>query len=622
MQAAIEATGETNGYAELTTLPSATVVVIDDDQAGVVITPSAVSPSEAAGSATFDVRLAKQPSATVGVALSSTLSRALLTTASSSTPSANVTVSFTPATWSMAQAVTVHGVDDAVAGGVAFGLIETSIDAAATTDTTGYATLAAGAIEDLQVELMDDEILYVDQSATGAADGSSWLDAFSTVQAALDAAVAGQQIWVAAGTYRPTATAADVSITMKANVELYGGFLGTERHVYERDLQAAETIVSGDYAGDDTPGVFDATRDDNAKTVVRGASYARLDGFTVRGGEDGTPVVISNKDYNLGAGMYNESVHNLYVGHVRFTDNRATNVGGATEGYGGGMGNVGSNLDLRDVSFISNSATSRGGGMGNVGSSPTLTDVTFTSNTAGTFGGGMYNNASSPTLTHVSFTSNSASANGDGIYNNSNSDPTLTNCAFGGHRADQDVFDNDVASVPIITYTCAEQALTGTGNVDLASSPFDVVAASGEVFLDQASGCVDAGSDTEANAAEASFASLGLLRWYQSTTSTDGTLDLDATPGEGTDDVDAGRHYDLNSAWIETFSESAGTLSFATHNAVSCELSSDADDTVLALDSSQLLSGSRSHTWPTDTTVILRCFDASGSASVAATTIP
>jgi len=46
--------------------------------------------------------------------------------------------------------------------------------------------------------------IYVDEDATGNADGTSWTDAYTNVQDALAVAVAGEDIWVAEGICRPS----------------------------------------------------------------------------------------------------------------------------------------------------------------------------------------------------------------------------------------------------------------------------------------------------------------------------------------------------------------------------------------------------------------------------------
>ena len=104
-------------------------------------------------------------------------------------------------------------------------------------------------------------ILYVNQAANGNNTGDSWANAFTSLQSALDLAEACntvQNIWVAAGTYYPSAyprqstpqssgTIDDRSFTFHLvnGVALYGGFSGTETTLGERDITNNTTTLSG-----------------------------------------------------------------------------------------------------------------------------------------------------------------------------------------------------------------------------------------------------------------------------------------------------------------------------------------------------------------------------------------
>ncbi|RME12714.1 MAG: hypothetical protein D6802_03465, partial [Ardenticatenia bacterium] len=74
---------------------------------------------------------------------------------------------------------------------------------------------------------------YVKAGATGAADGSSWTDAYTTVQNALANANC-TEIWVAKGVYYPDEGTGQTNddrastFQLKNGVALYGGFAGTE----------------------------------------------------------------------------------------------------------------------------------------------------------------------------------------------------------------------------------------------------------------------------------------------------------------------------------------------------------------------------------------------------------
>ena len=73
------------------------------------------------------------------------------------------------------------------------------------------------------------DTIYVDADATGANDGSSWDNAYTALQPALDGASSGDEIWVAAGIYTPTLEMSPgitrtASFQLKNGVALYGGF--------------------------------------------------------------------------------------------------------------------------------------------------------------------------------------------------------------------------------------------------------------------------------------------------------------------------------------------------------------------------------------------------------------
>jgi len=94
--------------------------------------------------------------------------------------------------------------------------------------------------------------LYVNKNATGANNGISWADAFTDLQDALTDVVAGEEIWIAQGSYTPHASSRSALFMInKENLKLYGGFNGTETQLSERIIDSNETILSADLQGND-----------------------------------------------------------------------------------------------------------------------------------------------------------------------------------------------------------------------------------------------------------------------------------------------------------------------------------------------------------------------------------
>lgn len=171
-------------------------------------------------------------------------------------------------------------------------------------------------IQNLKADNEPRTILYVDKSATGLNDGSSWANAYVDLQSALANFVAQDEIWVAAGTYTPHASDRKATFDLPDKALLYGGFDGSETLRSQRDPKTNVTILSGDLSANDNATITDteATRQDNSYHVVsiRGnAQNVVVDGFTISGGNaNGTDdtscaTSASNQYYDSrGAAVY------------------------------------------------------------------------------------------------------------------------------------------------------------------------------------------------------------------------------------------------------------------------------------------------------------------------------
>jgi predicted outer membrane repeat protein len=285
-----------------------------------------------------------------------------------------------------------------------------------------------------QAVVVDTKCYVKANAGSGANTGLSWANAYTNLQSALGSSDC-TEVWVAAGTYKPT-TGSDRTATfqLKNGVTLYGGFAGISETLLNQRIPGTNpTILSGDIGTSSVTG-------DNVYHVVSGASGAVLDGFTITGGNADGP----NSPDNRGGGLYNPTGSSPALTNVSVLTNSAE--------LGGGIYNeANSNPALTSVTFSGNTAID-GGGIYSSGSSSTLTNATFSGNSASNSGGGMYNEAgSSPMLTNVTLSSNSASAFGGGIFNTS-ANPTIRNTILWGNTASSAgaQIHND-GSVPVVS---------------------------------------------------------------------------------------------------------------------------------------------------------------------------
>jgi hypothetical protein len=117
-------------------------------------------------------------------------------------------------------------------------------------------------------------VVYVDDDASGSDDGTSWADAFTSLQSALDMVRAGDEVWVATGTY-VTGTSSTATFALVDGVALYGGFAGDEQTLEQRAGLYLRTVLSGTPA----PGASE-----HVVSAIDAGPTTRLDGFRIRNG--------------------------------------------------------------------------------------------------------------------------------------------------------------------------------------------------------------------------------------------------------------------------------------------------------------------------------------------------
>lgn len=349
-------------------------------------------------------------------------------------------------------------------------------------------------------------VINVDGRAAGNNDGSNWIDAYADLQSAIGGALAGDEIHVAQGVYTPAAAFGSRSATfgLLNGVVIQGGYAGIGApDPNMRDIDAYETILSGDLNGND--GADFANNSDNSYHVVTGSGTdytAVLDGFTITAGNANvldldargggmlnylaTPVVINctfKKNYALtmGGGMFNLESSPV-ITNCTFIENVSDDDGGGIRNYirsdaiitncrfirnycfedGGGIGNrKDSNAFINNCTFIGNYAGAGGGMENHVGQIqttdvPIITNCTFIGNISNE-GAGMRNNDANPIVRNCIFVGNI----GSGMNNRTNT-PTITNCIFWANTEDS----LDGNGEPVVTFCDVQGGFAGTGNID------------------------------------------------------------------------------------------------------------------------------------------------------------
>ena len=318
-------------------------------------------------------------------------------------------------------------------------------------------------------------IVYVDLNANGAVDGTSWENAYTDLSLAIEDAVSGQEIWVAAGTYYATTCPMFACngndrkkhFTLKLGVALYGGFTGTEVTRADRDWLMNETLLSADLNDDD---VWDngagtwSNREENAWHVIFITNdyylddTTILDGFTIKNGQaDVGPTDNTAGGIRLGANNA-PTIRNCIF------DSNYGSAGSAAISVEVSTGTV-----IDNCTFSGNFAAGSSA-IGLRDSSVAISDSVFDDNyvTAGAFGGAIsLDGTSTLTVTGSTFSLNGGEGTdpAEAVILNDGGVLSVTDCSF-TENAGTPISSSDAASdTEIVNSVFAQNTATEVGAI-------------------------------------------------------------------------------------------------------------------------------------------------------------
>ncbi|MCS6819646.1 MAG: hypothetical protein NZ522_06800, partial [Chitinophagales bacterium] len=99
------------------------------------------------------------------------------------------------------------------------------------------------------------QTIYVNPQATGSNDGTSWANAYTDLQVAINNAPSGASLWLRSGTYYPIRDTTgsgnanprnNMFYILDKTLYIYGGFIGNETILQQRKPDLNPTIISGE----------------------------------------------------------------------------------------------------------------------------------------------------------------------------------------------------------------------------------------------------------------------------------------------------------------------------------------------------------------------------------------
>ncbi|MBN2717586.1 MAG: hypothetical protein JXX14_17170 [Deltaproteobacteria bacterium] len=395
----------------------------------------------------------------------------------------------------------------------------------AMTDADGNARIVGA-----NVDIGADEaaFVFVDKSAQGLNDGSSWGNAFTSLSQALNNVSEGYHILIADGIYYPAAAAnpRDATFQIPHKGAIYGGF----HTVYPWEDTAPDT--EPDTATDTAP---DTATDTDSETVPDTAADTQTDALepvvtraqwnwqreyaTILSGDLGAKGDLADNSYHVVSPEGNVLINGVIIEYGNANGDGPDGYGGAISSqtgtialqrvkflhnhamYGGAISNVeDASLDVYSSWFESNWAEFHGGAIYTNATSANVNTCIFVENTAYA-GGGMANYAGATAhVVHSTFHGNSSFFIGSGIYNDDASAKVENSILWGKDGDTQKQifigFEVQSSNVQGLCDSAEEQALcTYNNNIDVDPDFANRAPGQLDLHLKPFSNCVNAGNN-------------------------------------------------------------------------------------------------------------------------------
>ncbi|WP_460474350.1 ELWxxDGT repeat protein, partial [Emticicia fontis] len=322
---------------------------------------------------------------------------------------------------------------------------------------------------------------YVKYDAVGTNNGTSWQNAYTSLQSAIENSCAGTEIWIARGTYHPSLLPQDSTdnryktFQLEAELLIYGGFRGDETLLSERDVAANPTILSGDFNNDDaisgegnTLSITNNTENAFHVVLIGGpVSGGVIDGLIIKGGNASGSV---NSVNGFSGGLIYYAGPNLPEGQYSLTVNNVTFIGNSSTDLGGGMLISGGGTQIKNSRFIKNQSGKGGGVI--IAGPVNLSDVIFEGNRALNEGGGVFAVYSADVIINRAYFKNNFAVNLGGGYSHETGVGKIDNSVFSGNSAGYGgaIFITSINNFSITNATIAKNTATNGGGLVYSNS--------------------------------------------------------------------------------------------------------------------------------------------------------